>query len=473
MKKLSQALLTEKNMHPVKVIQFGEGNFMRAFIDWQIQQMNKQSLFNGKAAVIQPIRQGLGEMLKEQDCLYTVILEGLQNGEIVNTSEIIDVIDTVIDPYREWGNYLALAENPDIQLIVSNTTEAGIQYTAEDKLADAPPSSFPAKLTALLFKRYQLGLKGFTIIPCELIDRNGEKLKEIVMRYSADWALGQGFSQWLNDENTFCCSLVDRIVPGYPRETAGALNEKHGYIDSLMVKAEPFMLWVIEGTESVRELLPLEKAGLNVIVTSDMTPYRERKVHLLNGPHTAMVPLALLAGLSTVEDVMKDTDFRCFADNLFADELILMLSLPESELTVYAEQIKERFLNPFAHHQLTAIALNSVSKFKARLLPVLLKYQQETNSLPPYMTSALAALLLMYRGDKVAPRDSEDITAFFKDAWEDKQTVVQTVLSEQKLWGQDLTKIAGLAEKVSDCLQLMEDTGSRALLQQLNQKERR
>lgn len=472
MEKLSRKTIETNKDQPVKVIQFGEGNFMRGFVDWQIQEMNKQQLFKGHVAVVQPIDQGLGKMLKEQDYLYTVILEGLLNKEIINTSEVISVIDTVINPYKEWADYLALAENDTIEFIVSNTTEAGIQYNPADKLSDHPQQSYPGKLTALLHRRFELGKKGFTIIPCELIDRNGEKLKEIVLTYAQDWQLGDAFIDWLENENIFCCSLVDRIVPGYPRDSATELNEKHGYEDSLMVKAEPFMLWVIEGPQSLKDTLPLEKAGLNVIVTDDMTPYRERKVHLLNGPHTAMVPLALFADVETVEDVMKDQDFRYFVDHLFADELIPMLSLPEDELSAYAEQIKERFLNPFVHHQLTSIALNSVSKYKARLLPVLLDYQKNRNELPPYMTAALAALLLTYRGEKITPQDDTDVIHRFENAWQTPETVVETILADDVLWGQDLTTIPDLSTQVQHYITQLETIGSRNLIQQLNKGEK-
>lgn len=472
MEKLSRKTIETNKEQPVKIIQFGEGNFMRGFVDWQIQEMNKQQLFKGNVAVVQPIDQGLGDMLKEQDYLYTVILEGLLNKEIINTSEVISVIDTVINPYKEWTNYLALAENDTIEFIVSNTTEAGIQYNPADQLSDHPQQSYPGKLTALLYRRFELGKKGFTIIPCELIDRNGEKLKEIVLTYAQDWKLGDAFIDWLENENIFCCSLVDRIVPGYPRDSAAELNEKHGYEDNLMVKAEPFMLWVIEGPQSLKDTLPLEKAGLNVIVTDDMTPYRERKVHLLNGPHTAMVPLALLEDIETVEEVMKDQDFRYFVDHLFADELIPMLSLPEDELTAYAEQIKERFLNPFVHHQLTSIALNSVSKYKARLLPVLLDYQKNRNELPPYMTAALAALILTYRGEKIAPQDDAAIVTRFEKAWQTPESIVETVLSDDVLWGQDLTTVPGLSTQVQHYITQLETIGSRNLIQQLNKGEK-
>ncbi|MFC4698245.1 tagaturonate reductase [Enterococcus aquimarinus] len=467
-KKLTQKEFPEtKNDLPVKVVQFGEGNFMRAFVDWQIQQMNKQQLFNGTVAVVQPINQGLGEMLRAQDNRYTVLLEGLIDGELVETSEIINVLDTVINPYQAYAEYLALAENKDLEFVVSNTTEAGIQFNPNDRLEDAPQQSYPGKLTAFLYQRYQAKLPGLTIIPCELIDRNGDKLKEIVLRYIELWELPHAFKEWIENDNTFCCSLVDRIVPGYPRDTAKEWAEKLGYEDQLMVKAEPFMLWVIEGPQSLTESLPLTKAGLNVIVTDDMTPYRERKVHLLNGPHTAMVPLALLAGLSTVDEVMNDDDFRPFIDDLFAKELIPMLNLPKSELDEYADQIKERFLNPFAHHELSAISLNSVSKFKARLLPILTRYIQTNNHVPAYLATSLAALILSYRGDQVTPADDQDIVSFFQTAWQTPATVVVSVLSNTHLWGENLTVLPGLSETVQLKLDALETNGARQVVQDL------
>lgn len=466
LKKLSKDRVPENNM-PVKALQFGEGNFMRAFVDWQIQQMNKQNLFNGKVTVVQPIERGLTTMLNKQDNLYTVILEGLMDGKVVEDFEVINVIDSTIDPYQNWQDYLAQAENDDLSFIFSNTTEAGIYYEEKDQLTDKPPRSYPAKLTVFLYKRFQLNKAGLTIIPCELIDRNGEKLKEIILQYAQNWQLPAEFVQWLEEENTFCCSLVDRIVPGYPHDNAETLSEKLGYQDPLMVKSEPFLLWVIEGPKSLTETLPLAKAGLNVIVTDDMTPYRERKVYLLNGPHTAMVALALLSGLDTVEDVMKDPDFRVFIDELFELELIPMLTSPKDELEVYSEQIKERFLNPFANHQLTSILLNSVSKFSARLLPLLKKYIQEKQAVPKRISASLAALILLYRGDKITPVDNEYILDSFTKAWEVPDTVVNTILKDESLWGMDLTLLPDLEVAVTENLQSIEAKGVRSFIQSL------
>ncbi|MEC0169059.1 tagaturonate reductase [Paenibacillus graminis] len=457
--------------YPERIIQFGEGNFMRAFVDWQLQQMNKQGLFNGSAAVIVPIGQGLGGLMAEQDNLYTVLLNGIMQEQPVNSREIITSVSRVINPYSDYEAYLALAENDELEFITSNTTEAGIAYQPGDRLEDAPPSSFPAKLTALLHRRFELGKKGFVIIPCELIDRNGEKLQEIVRQYAAEWKLGDAFLQWLDAENTFCCSLVDRIVPGYPRDKAAELEAGLGYLDKLMVTAEPFLFWVIEGPAWLSERLPLAKAGLNVAVTDDMTLYRERKVHLLNGPHTAMVPLALMAGLETVEDVMNDETFYRFVRELLDEELIPMLDLPQEELLSYADAVLERFRNPFIRHELASISLNSISKFKTRLLPVLLRYQQERGQLPPLITLAFAALLLSYRGDLVKRQDSAEVLAVFDQAWSNPSTFAASILKEVSLWVQDLTQVPGLTEAIDARLRQLQNSGSRAALQQLVRSE--
>lgn len=443
---------------------------MRGFVDWQLQQMNNQGLFNGSAVIIQPIANttsGVAEHMTEQDNLYTVLLNGIMDNETVNSREIISSVSRGINPYMDYEAYLALAENDNLEFITSNTTEAGIVYLPGDRADNSSPVSFPGKLTALLYRRFELGKKGFVIIPCELIDRNGEKLQEIVERYAADWNLGAEFLQWLKSENTFCCSLVDRIVPGYPREQAAALEAELGYTDHVMVTAEPFLFWVIEGPESLAERLPLAKAGLNVVVTPDMTPYRERKVHLLNGPHTAMVPLGLLAGLETVEDVMNDGTFSRFVKELIEEELIPMLDLPAAQLLSYADAVQERFRNPFIRHELTSISLNSISKFKTRLLPVMLRYQQERGKLPERMTLAFAALLLSYRGDRIARQDSAEVLAVFDQAWSEPSRFVNTILGDASLWGQDLTLLPGLAETIAAHLQQLEREGSRAALQQL------
>lgn len=464
---LSRTAYPDLPAYPERMIQFGEGNFMRAFVDWQLQQMNNKGLFQGSAVLVQPLDQGLGDMLTEQDCLYTVLLNGILDQETVNSREIITSVSRIINPYHSYETFLALAESDDLEFITSNTTEAGIAYHPDDKRDSAPHKSFPAKLTALLLRRFELGKKGFIIIPCELIDRNGEKLREIVLRYAEEWQTGEAFITWVKEENTFCCSLVDRIVPGYPRDKAKELEQELGYLDKLMVTAEPFLFWVIEGPAEVKERLPLAQAGLNVVVTPDMTPYRERKVHLLNGPHTAMVSLGLLAGLVTVEDVMNDPAFSTFVDVQMKQELLPMLDLPEQELLQYAEAVQERFKNPFIRHELTSIYLNSISKFKTRLLPVLIRYQQEQSQLPKLTVLAFAALLFGYQGGRLPRQDGPEVLAAFDQAAAKPESFLNDILSDVSLWGEDLTGIPGLVEQLQADLKQLETAGSRSALQQV------
>lgn len=471
MERLTSAIHPTTDL-PTRAIQFGEGNFLRAFVDWQLQQMNTQGLFNGGVKIVQPLAGGLVAMLEEQDNLYTVLLEGKQDGEEVQSHEVITVVNGTVNPYTDYEAYLALAEDDDIEFIFSNTTESGIVYDALDTLADTPHASFPGKLTALLFRRFELGKKGFQLIPCELIEHNGDKLKETVLATAANWELGDAFVQWVNTDNTFYSSLVDRIVPGYPKDRADELCAQFGFEDRLIVKAEPFLLWVIEGPQSLTETLPLAQAGLNVTVTDDMTPYRERKVFLLNAPHTTMASLARLAGVETVRDVMLDTDFGPLVHSVMYEEIMPVLDLPHDELAAYAESVKERFENPFMHHELAAIALNSASKFTSRLLPVLTGFHAANGTFPPRVTLALAAILLTYSGDpavSITPVDSAETIATFHAAYatDAPERYVATILADTRLWGTDLTALGGLVDQVTAGLTSLRDRGVRATLADL------
>lgn len=456
--------------YPTKVIQFGEGGFLRAFIDWQIQQMNKAGLFEGGVAVVQPIEKGMTKLLDEQDDLYTVLLEGKLNGKKIQSHEIIEDINETVRPYEDYQAYLDLAKNDDTEFIFSNTTEAGIAFDENDRLTDRPQNSFPGKLTALLYERFKLGKKGFQIIPCELINHNGDTLKKIVLQYAELWQLGSDFVDWINNENNFYATLVDRIVPGYPRDRATELEQEFGYQDNLIVKAEPFLIFVIEGRRQLEELLPLKQAGLNVVVTDDMQPYRNRKVSLLNGPHTTMSPIARLAGIETVGEVMSDPDFYQFVNDEMYDEIIPTVALPQDELTNYAEGVKERFENPYVKHELSSIALNSISKFQARLLPTFKRYVAARQQLPKRITLALAAYLYIYSGQAdFEPQDTPEVMAEF-------QQLVKTVdyvtaaLADTTLWGEDLTKYAGLQALIEADLATIEADGARQAVQMINQR---
>lgn len=427
--KITEAI--QKPNRPERVIQFGEGGFLRGFVDWMIQKLNDSGIWEGSVVVVQPIEKGMCDMLSSQDCLYTHVMRGLENGEPTVRKDAITCISRCVKPYEDFEAYKALAKNPDFRFIFSNTTEAGIAYEADDKLTDAPPKSFPAKLTVLLYERFTAGLDGFVIIPCELIDKNGETLREIVLRYADDWNLGDDFKTWVEKENKFCSTLVDRIVTGYPRDEKIDL----GYEDNMVNTSELFHLWVIEGDTSLREELPFDKIGLNVIWTEDqLYKYKTRKVRILNGAHTSLVPYAMLRGFDTVKSCMDDKEMLAYLRACIFEEIIPTLDLPEEELKEYAENVLERFSNPFIKHFLSSIALNSVSKFKVRVLPSLLTYIERYQKMPKTLLMAFGALLKFYRTDMA--NDDAAIMEFLKTA------SVEEALANESLWGQDLSFLA-------------------------------
>ncbi|MDU1338900.1 MAG: tagaturonate reductase [Clostridium butyricum] len=472
--KLNRESYKNHKSYPVKVIQFGEGNFLRAFVDWQIDKMNKEADFNGSVAVVQPLEGGLIHMLNEQDCLYTLYLQGIQNGKATKTHTVIDCIDRAVDPYKDYNKYLELAEIPSVRFIISNTTEAGIVFENDDKLEGGCQNGYPSKLTALLYHRFKTfnGAldKGLNIIPCELIDRNGEKLKEIVLKYAEIWNLGDEFITWINTANTFFCSLVDRIVPGYPRDTIEEVRAELGYDDNLVDVGEVFHLWVIEGPQCLKEELPIEKAGLNVKVVDDMTPYRTRKVRILNGPHTAMVPVAYLYGLETVGETVDHEIMGQYVRELIFDEIVPTLDLPHDELVQFGNDIIERFQNPYVKHYLMSIALNSMSKYKTRDLPSLTEYLKRKGELPRKLVFSLAALIEFYKGKRgnedIKLADDEYILELYKNLWSEcdgsesgLKTLVTKVLAYDRNWGMDLNEIEGLTQSVTDNLILIEKAG--------------
>ena len=470
---------------PERVLQIGEGNFLRGFADWMFDAMNRRGLFNGKVVLVQPTPNGHCAEQNEQDCLYTLILRGVRDGRIVEERKIIGSISRGIDPYADFAAFLDCAGNPALRVIVSNTTEAGIAYAAGDRLADAPPASFPGKLTVFLYERYRRFAgdpsKGFILLPCELIDRNGDALKAIVLRLAKEWGLAGGFVEWLGEANYFLNTLVDRIVTGYPREEAAELFEELGYEDRGLDTAELFHSWVIEGDERLAEELPFAEAGLNVIWTGDMTPYRSRKVRILNGAHTMMALAAYLSGAETVKDCMDDPVVRSFMDKGVREEIIPTLDQPEAELTGFADSVAERFANPFIEHRLLSIALNSTSKFKVRCLPSLLLYSERTGRLPEALVFSLAALIAFYRGTEIRDRalvgsrdgreyrilDDEPVLEGFRGLWSaydgtasGAEAIVRAVLGEEGLWGRDLGGVPGLPEAVGRNLRRILEAGA-------------
>ncbi|MDA3893773.1 MAG: tagaturonate reductase [Salinivirgaceae bacterium] len=446
---------------PERIIQFGEGNFLRAFIDWMVQEMNDKTDFNSSVVVVQPIDCGMIDLLNEQDGLYTLVSKGLKNGEAVRESQLIKSISRGINPYTHFEDYLKLAENPDMRFIVSNTTEAGITYYDGDTFDMQPPASFPAKLTKLLYHRFKTFNgdleKGFVVLPCELIDRNGDKLKKCIKNFIELWGLEREFSLWIDNANTFTNTLVDRIVPGYNPETAKEITASEGYNDKLVVEGEHFHLWVIEGPEWLKDELPAEKAGLNILITNNITPYRTRKVRLLNGPHTVMAPIAYLSGIEFVGDAVDHNDIGTFINQTIFNEIIPALNSPKEESEAFANEIIDRFMNPFVKHALLSISLNSISKFKARVLDTIKEYQIKNNELPTNLVVSLAALMAFYRGsingEKINIKDDDYILSFFNTNWQKVENktkglsaMVTEFLSSTMIWSEDLTKIKGLAE---------------------------
>lgn len=481
---------TKDNL-PEKVIQFGEGNFLRAFVDWMIHDMNKQGLFNGKVAVVQPIEQGLIPMINDQDGLYTVVLRGIENGKPVEKNEIVSCISRGINPYTDWSELLKLAESKDIKFIISNTTEAGIAYLNEEYVHGKTPTSFPAKLTALLYHRYTVmngsPEAGLVMIPCELIEENGKKLKKIVLKLISEWKLPAEFTEWVENHNHFCSTLVDRIVTGYPRDAVEEFRELLGYEDNLITVGEPFHLWAIDAPKEVAEQIPFDKAGLNV-KWGDITPFRNVKVRLLNGPHTMMSSVCYLAGADTVQQVMEDETLSNFIKQGMLNEIYPTVDIADSEKKHFVESVTERFLNPYNKHYLKDIALSSVYKFKSRLIPSLLDYVVQKDALPQTITFALAGLLAFNRpvreegNDLVGKRgeteyvirDNQEAITALSEAWskydgtsEAVTVLVMEVLGNTGLWDQDLTEVQDLTLTVATYLTDILEIGMKASVDKL------
>ena len=435
------------------IIQFGEGGFLRSFADVFIHKMNEQGLYDGKVVVVQPIQKGLIPVINEQKGVYHQFLRGVENGEIVNDCIKVTSISRGVDPYTDFKAYLELAHNPDMRMIISNTTEAGIEYLGTESMEDAPPKSFPAKLTVLLYERFKQSLPGFIILSCELIDHNGKELLDCVLKYAKLWQLPEAFMEWLQKENHFCNTLVDRICTGYPKDEVEALTKQLGEEDKLMNTAEIFHLWVIEG--DFENEFPLQKAGVHVIWTDDVKPYKKRKVRILNGGHTSMVLAARLYGLSTVKECLDDTLVSAFLNKTLFEEIIPTLGNKEEDIA-FGKAVLERFANPFVKHQLLSIALNSVSKFKARVLPTIMEYYEANGKLPKCMTFSLAALIAFYRTEE--SNDNEEIMAFMKTA------SVTEILKKKQYWGQDLSF---MLEDVENFLELMEKQGMKKAFEEV------
>lgn len=477
LKSLNRKTANISTNRPVKVLQFGEGNFLRAFVDWIIDILNEKTGFNGSVQIVQPIENGMASVLSGQDGLYHLVLQGIQNGEQKDLTRLITSVNDAINPYDNYQNFLKQAENPDLRFIISNTTEAGIAFDESDTSYEQLPNSFPGKLTALLHHRYT-HFQGnppedLVVIPCELIDKNGSNLKRIILKYIDLWNLDTSFRDWVEHQITFCNTLVDRIVPGYPRDRAEEIEQQIGYSDKLIVSGEFFHLWVIEGPEWIKDLFPADKAGLNVKFVSDLTPYRTRKVRILNGLHTSMVPVAYLYGLKTVREAITDDVVGNFLQEALQQEIIPTLDLSKEELTSFANDVLDRFRNPFIKHQLLSISLNSISKYKVRVLPSVLQFIEQKVRLPDHLLFSLASLIRFYKGEwkgnEIPLNDDREVIAFIQDAWktDDYQQITKQILGNKKFWDQDLTIVDGLAGRVSEFLELIDTNGIETPLRSL------
>lgn len=425
------------------VIQFGEGNFLRGFADYFLDSMNKQGLYDGKAIIVQPRAGGKCALLSAQDCKYNLYARGIRNGEIVNEHTCIESIAECIDPYKDFDSYMALADNPDFRFIVSNTTEAGIAFDESCRFTDTPCTGFPAKLTQLLYRRFQNGLNGFILLPCELIDNNGDALRKCVLQYAGLWQLEDGFTAWLENENQFVNTLVDRIVTGYPHD---GTQEKHPE-DKFLDTAEIFHLWVIEG--NFENELPLQKAGFNVIWTDDAKPYKKIKVRILNGAHTFLVAGALLSGIETVGEAMGNELTSAFLNTCMYQEILPTIGENDESLA-FASSVFDRFRNPFIQHKWRSIALNSVSKFAVRVLPTILEYKEKNGIWPKHLSLSLAYLIYFYKNDM--PEDAPDVIAVMqKDS-------IADILKNTALWQADLSD---MAEIITDYYSKIEALGAK------------
>ena len=478
MERLNRKTAPSAKTYTEKVIQFGEGNFLRGFIEWIIWNTNKKTDFNASVVVVQPINRGMIDMLNEQDGLYHLNLQGMQNGKSVDSIEMIDVISRALNPYVDFESYLKLAEQPEMRFIISNTTEAGIAFDPSCKFDDKPALSYPGKLVQLLYHRFEYfkgdRTKGFIILPCELIFENGKHLKECIRQYIKHWNLSKEFEEWFETACSVYCTLVDRITPGYPRDTADQLCERIGYKDNLLDKAEIFHLWVVEAPQELSKEFPADKAGLNVLFVPSEAPYHERKVTLLNGPHTVLSPVGYLSGLNTVKECCEDPEIGQFVRKVMYGELMQTLNLPMDELQQFADDVMERFRNPYVKHFVTSIMLNSFPKFKTRDLPGLKTYLERKGELPKGLVLGLAGITTYYKGgkrgeDEIIPNDDEKITALLKDLWATGCTkkVAEGVLAADFIWGEDLNAIPGLTGMLAADLKLIQEEGMRAAVKSI------
>lgn len=474
---------------PEKVLQFGEGNFLRAFVNYWFDVSNEKAGWNGKCVLVQPIAPGLAKLINEQEGLYTLYLRGRENGEKVDRKRVISSVSRCLNPYEkaDFDAMMDVAVSDDLEYVVSNTTEAGIVYDPACQLGDTPASSFPGKLTQVLYKRWQAGRGGLVILSCELIDNNGKELLKCVNQYVDQWKLEDGFQKYVNEECTFCSTLVDRIVPGRVKDPAEAarMEEANGYHDELIDVGEIFGVWNIEGPAWLEEKLPFKAAGLNCPVVPNVTPYKKRKVRILNGAHTGFVLGAYLAGFDIVRDCMQDDTVRGFMNKMLNEEVIPTLPLDKKDLDQFAAAVQDRFNNPFVDHELMSISLNSTSKWRARNMPSFLEYIEKTGKLPPCLTASFACYIAFFssdiqelndkglvcrrpKGNEYVCSDDRWVLEFYHAHKDDGPAeLARAVMTNERMWGQDLTQVPGFEAAVADCLGKIRTLGALAVMKEL------
>ena len=491
MKQLSYQTLKESGYQgyvlesaPEKVLQFGEGNFLRAFANYWFDVSNERAGWNGKCVLVQPIAPGLAQLINQQEGLYTLYLRGRENGEKVDAKRVISSVSRCLNPYEKEGfeAMMAVAVSDDLEYVVSNTTEAGIVYDPACNLDDAPAASFPGKLTQVLYRRWQAGKGGLVILSCELIDNNGRELLKCVNQYADQWGLEDGFRRYVNEACTFCSTLVDRIVPGRVKDPAEAarMEQANGYRDKLIDVGEIFGVWNIEGPDWLEEKLPFQKAGLNCPVVPDVTPYKKRKVRILNGAHTGFVLGAYLAGFDIVRDCMQDGAVRGFMNKMLYEEVIPTLPLDKKDLEDFAGAVQDRFNNPFVDHELMSISLNSTSKWRARNMPSFLEYVEKAGKLPPCLTMSFAAYIAFFSSD-IRELNGEGLVCrrpkgndyvccdgrwalefYYEHRGDSPEELVRAVMTNQRMWGRDLTEVDGFEAAVVSGLKLIREQGAKA-----------
>ncbi len=470
--------LFDKPQRKIKIMQFGEGNFLRAFVEWIIQDLNDKGAISSDVVLVQPMPFGRVKELAEQDGLYTLRLEGIDGGKKVKNSQVINVVGDCVNPFAEYEKFLAYGESEDLEVIISNTTEAGIAVDPTDTDFSVCPKSYPGKLLALLKRRYDKFKgakdKGLAIIPCELIDNNGDELYRCLTELAKINKMDRKFIDWMQNCNHFTSTLVDRIVPGYPRNEIEEIQKETGYIDNNVVKGEIFHLWVLKKEAHVQKVLPADSTGLNVIFADDIKPYKQRKVKILNGSHTAMVPVAYLCGIDTVGEAVNDPVIGKFVREFVFEEVNPTIDLPQDQMTAFANSVIERYQNPFIRHELMSIALNSTTKFKTRLLPTLLDYVKIKGELPKRLVFAFAALVTFHKGkrgdENIKLADDPQYLAKWKELWDgfdgDYNKLAKEVLGWVEAWDMDMNTIhPDLCSKVATYLYAMNTKGMRAALE--------